>query len=111
MDSPLSKACNLTYDGNGNITEKKTYEYANGTIGSLLTTDRYNYPTPTDSPWHDQLKSYNDIVITYDDSGNPTNYLGKTMTWSGRLLKKVDNTSMSYDINGLRTIKGNRRYY
>lgn len=65
----------------------------------------------TTDAWHDQLKCYNNTVISYVASGNPTNYLGKEMTWQGPLLKTIAGVAMTYDLNGLRTTKGNKRYY
>ena len=38
--------------------------------------------------------------------GNPTSYLGHTLTWEkGRLLKKFDNIEYTYNANGIRTSK------
>ncbi len=45
-------------------------------------------------------------TITYDNIGNPTSYLGATLTWEGRQLtsySKDDNTyNYEYDENGMR---------
>ena len=44
--------------------------------------------------------------ITYDAQGNPTTYLGHTMTWEkGRQLKSFDNNTYTYNANGIRTSK------
>ncbi len=47
--------------------------------------------------------------ITYDAIGNPTNYMGATMTWFGRQMQSYSkgNTSITYkyDSDGLRTQK------
>ena len=63
----------------------------------------------------DQLTSYDGESITYDASGNPTNYLGATLVWEGQRLKsytpKVSSSGhansyvYSYDENGIRTRK------
>ncbi len=37
--------------------------------------------------------------------GNPTSYLGSSLTWEGKQLKTVGSTSYAYDENGLRTQK------
>ena len=45
----------------------------------------YNYTYG--NTWKDQLTSFDGSSIVYDNSGNPTSYLGKTLAWSkGRLL-------------------------
>ena len=79
----------MEYDNYGNITKKngKVYTYGN-------------------SKWKDLLTSYNGQSITYDAQGNPTSYLGHTMTWGkGRQLKKFDNIEYTYNANGIRTSK------
>ena len=49
--------------------------------------------------------------FTYDALGNPTTYNGMPITWQGRKLMSVGDTTMQYDYNGLRTRKGERYYY
>ena len=78
----------MTYDNYGNIVSKngKTYTY--------------------DSTWKDLLISCDGQSITYDAQGNPTSYLGHTLTWErGRQLKSFDNTQYTYNANGIRTSK------
>ena len=63
----------------------------------------------------DQLTSYDGESITYDASGNPTNYLGATLVWEGQRLKsytpkasssgRSNSYVYSYDENGIRTRK------
>ena len=63
----------------------------------------------------DQLTSYDGESITYDASGNPTNYLGATLVWEGQRLKsytpkdassgRANSYVYSYDENGIRTRK------
>ena len=63
----------------------------------------------------DQLTSYDGESITYDASGNPTNYLGATLVWEGQRLKSytpkasssghANSYVYSYDENGIRTRK------
>ena len=47
--------------------------------------------------------------VTYDAIGNPTNYMGATMSWFGRQMMSytADDLSISYkyDSDGLRTEK------
>ena len=79
----------MTYDNYGNILSKngKTYTYG-------------------DSTWKDLLTSYDGQAITYDAQGNPTSYLGHTLTWEkGRQLKSFDNITYTYNANGIRTSK------
>ena len=52
------------------------------------------------------IAGYGDQSITYDAQGNPTSYLGHTLTWEkGRQLKAFDNISYEYNANGIRTAK------
>ena len=79
----------MEYDNYGNITKKngKIYTYGN-------------------SKWKDLLTSYNGQSITYDAQGNPTSYLGHTLTWEkGRQLKSFDGNTYTYNANGIRTSK------
>ena len=79
----------MTYDNYGNIVSKngKTYTYG-------------------DAKWKDLLTKVGDTTITYDAQGNPTSYLGHTLTWEkGRQLKSFDNTQYTYNANGIRTSK------
>ena len=79
----------MTYDAYGNILTKNgvTYGYSN-------------------SAWKDQLISLNNSAITYDLQGNPTTYLGHTLTWEkGRQLKSYDSNTYTYNANGIRTSK------
>ena len=56
--------------------------------------------------WKDLLTSYNGQSITYDAQGNPTSYLGHTLTWEkGRQLKSFDSNTYTYNANGIRTSK------
>ena len=71
----------------------------------LLThsTDTFTYATDT---WEDRLVSYNGQSIDYDDIGNPTTYLGASLTWRGRELanytKGTTSIDYSYDVNSMR---------
>ena len=77
-------------------------------------TVEHNYVYSSD--WKDQLISYDGKAITYDNIGNPLNYMGKTMTWDygRRLMSVLDGSNMlnfAYDLNGNRIAKNNIRYY
>ena len=54
----------MVYDNYGNIVSK------NGTA--------YTYG---DAKWKDLLTSCDSQTVTYDAQGNPTSYLGHTLTW------------------------------
>ena len=88
----------MEYDNYGNIVEKngKAYTYGNAT-------------------WKDLLTSYNGQSITYDAQGNPTSYLGHTLTWEkGRQLKSFDGNAYTYNANGIRngkTVNGVKHTY
>ena len=59
-----------------------------------------------DSTWKDLLTKYGNPTITYDAQGNPTSYLGHTLTWEkGRQLKSFDGNTYTYNANGIRTSK------
>ena len=139
---------NITYDGNGNITEiaesgltnhyryyydslnrlirednpafDKTFRYEYDDYGNIVkkTECDYNLTTGTEksyayaqNSWRDRLTSFNGQTITYDATGNPETYMGKTMEWErGRQMMKceTDNTHYSeydYDMQGVRLKK------
>ena len=92
-----------TYDNWGNLTEKNVYAYTTGDLPATPTqTIPYAY---TNSSWGDQLTSYNNQSILYDAMGNPTSYLGQTLTWEGKQLTSAGTTTYEYDENGLRLNK------
>lgn len=79
----------MTYDGYGNIKSKNGVAYTYG-----------------DAVWKDLLTKVGDQSITYDAQGNPTHYLGHTLTWEkGRQLKSFDGNTYTYNANGIRTGK------
>ena len=99
-----------TYDALGQLlTEKKngtvvnTMEYDN--YGNILSKNGTVYTYGT-SAWKDLLTGFGDQSISYDAQGNPTSYLGHTLTWEkGRQLKSFDNNTYTYNANGIRTSK------
>ena len=79
----------MRYDGYGNIISKNGIQYCYG-----------------DTAWKDLLTCYNGQELIYDAQGNPTTYLGHTLTWEkGRQLKSYDGIGYSYNANGIRTEK------
>ncbi|MDE6766864.1 MAG: hypothetical protein K2J35_01560, partial [Eubacterium sp.] len=112
----LNQTITYTYDGAGNITSKNIYAYTTGEItGNPTQSYSYSY---NDMEWKDLLTSYNGEEITYDAIGNPTSYLGSTLTWKGHQLSNITKgstkASYTYDANGLRTTKtvnGTKTYY
>ena len=99
-----------TYDALGQlIVEKK-----NGAAVNFMSYDNYgNIKTKNgtaytygDSVWKDLLTKVGTQTITYDKQGNPTKYLGHTLTWEkGRQLKFFDKNKYTYNANGIRTSK------
>ena len=91
--------------GSGNIVRKVEYGYTitqteNLTNGIVIP---YVYPF---AKWRDQLLSYSNQNIVYDNMGNPTTYLGKTLQWShGRQLDKFDNFEYMYNAEDIITSK------
>ncbi len=79
----------MTYDNYGNILSKNGKSYVYG-----------------DGVWRDLLTSFDGRSITYDDQGNPTYYMGKSVVWEkGRQLKSFGSASFKYNANGIRTYK------
>ena len=79
----------MVYDNYGNIVKKngKVYTYGN-------------------TVWKDLLTGFDGKTISYDAQGNPTSYLGHTLTWEkGRQLKSFDSNTYTYNANGIRTSK------
>ena len=79
----------MEYDNYGNITKKNGKAYTYG-----------------DTTWKDLLTGFDGKTIEYDAQGNPTSYLGHTLTWEkGRQLKSFDSNTYTYNANGIRTSK------
>ena len=89
------------YDNYGNITAKGVVDES----GEIAPATKISYVYGNDT-WKDLLTSYNGQSITYDAQGNPTSYLGHTLTWEkGRQLKSFDGNTYTYNANGIRTAK------
>ena len=79
----------MEYDNYGNIRAKNGVAYTYG-----------------DSIWKDLLTKVGEQTISYDEQGNPTSYLGHTLSWEkGRQLKSFDGHTYTYNANGIRTSK------
>lgn len=99
---------NFTYDSLGNITKKVQ-------SGAVSKTINYRYGNDGKTSWNNLLTgvdldgngSYSSAeTISYDNIGNPTTYLGASLTWFGRQLKSYGSTvSYTYDADGLRSTK------
>ena len=100
-NKPLNKTYLIAYDNNGNILSKESFSYSLGKREELQTT------VPT--LWlydGDRLISNGNGSNGYD-SGNPTTYQGKSVTWSkGRQMTAFGSTSFAYDGSGKRYQKG-----
>ncbi len=95
------KTTKFEYDNYGNITAKGVVDES----GEIAEASKISYVYGKDT-WKDLLTSYNGEAIEYDAQGNPTSYLGHTLTWEkGRQLKKFDNIEYTYNANGIRTSK------
>ncbi len=90
----------LTERLNGHIINSMTYD----TYGNIISKNGQTYFY--DSTWHDLLTGIEGESIEYDAQGNPTSYLGHTLTWEkGRQLKSFDDNTYTYNANGIRTSK------
>ena len=95
------KTTKFEYDNYGNITAKGVVDET----GEIVEATKISYVYGNDT-WKDLLTSYNGQTITYDAQGNPTSYLGHTLTWEkGRQLKSFDSNTYTYNANGIRTSK------
>lgn len=105
----LNETILYEYDINNNIVAEKHYKYTEDEIPvELIIRNDYQY---LDENWRDLLTSYNGQDITYDEIGNPLQYLnGMKFTWdSGRKLSEIsldeNKINYSYNSSGLRTKK------
>ena len=98
-----------SYDGLGNITSKTEYPYTQGALGTALSTVNYTYSNDGKNGWNKLLTAVGNETVTYDAIGNPTSYLGASLSWFGRKLQSYEkgNTSVTYtyDAGGSRASK------
>lgn len=85
VDDSVDGITTYTYDALGQLLT----ETVNGTVANTMTYDNYGNIvskngvayTYGDEHWHDLLTAYDGQSIVYDKQGNPTSYLGHTLTW------------------------------
>ena len=93
-----------TYDRAGNLVTGGGFE-------NFLASDYSFSYTYGNAQWGDQLTALNGQAVTYDKSGNPLSYRGKTLTWTdNQHLQRYyyDSTlwfQYTYNRNGIRTGK------
>ena len=93
-----------TYDNLGNILNITKYE-----LGTSIIIDEKVYEYEN-SNWEDQLTSFNNESIVYDEIGNPLFMGSKTLEWmNGRELEAISDTNLNveykYNKDGIRTSK------
>ncbi len=101
------------YDAWGNIAMKWVFEGSSTFTpdsANLIKKYDYVYSSSTEGmEWKDLLTEYDGKTITYDEIGNPKNYMGSTMYWEGRTLveqiKDGKTITYSYDSSDMRTSK------
>ena len=72
--------------------------------GNILKKNGVDYTY--DTTWKDKLIKVGTQSIAYDAQGNPTSYLGHTLTWEkGRQLKSYDTNTYKYNKDGIRISK------
>jgi len=109
-DTPVTNTTIYTYDALGQLLT----ETVNGEVVNSMEYDNYGniikkngkVYTYGNAAWKDLLTSYNGQSISYDAQGNPTSYLGHTLTWEkGRQLKSFDSNTYTYNADSIRTSK------
>ena len=107
-----------TYDELGNITSRNEYTTDETTEKEKLSkTVTYGYGNDGKTGWNNLLVSVDKNgngtqdageSITYDEIGNPTTYLGTSLTWNGRQLtsysKNLHYDILEYSVDGLQEI-------
>ena len=103
--------CEYTYDALGQlltevVNKVEVNEMTYDEYGNIKSKNGIAYGYNEDDVWKDKLISYNGKSITYDAQGNPTSYLGHTLTWEkGRQLKSYDTNAYKYNKDGIRISK------
>jgi len=116
-----------SYDSLGNILSVSEYPYSTEALETPSKTVAYTYGKDGKNGWNNLLVGVDSDgdgtlgdteTITYDAIGNPTTYLGSTLSWNARELKgykdETNNISYTYDSDGLRaskTVNGARTIY
>ena len=100
----LNKTTTYSYDNNGNILNKRSYEYTLELLNNSYENVNYIYN-------NDLLIKHNDIVIEYDKLGRPIKIKDKDLSWGmENTLTKYETNTYDYDAFGLRTKKNNIKY-
>ena len=95
-----------TYDSRGNLESEIEYSVVTDENNVKTYTEVYKVEYDYDNVWKDKLVGYGTQSITYDALGNPTSYLGNTVTWTrGRQLASFGNNTYTYNEDGIRTSK------
>ena len=116
-----------SYDSLGNILSVAEYPYTTGTLSDATKTVAYTYGKDGKNGWNNLLVGVDldgdgaladSERISYDAIGNPTTYLGTTLSWDARQLKScndgTNSISYTYDADGLRaskTVNGAKTIY
>lgn len=95
-----------TYDNNGNMTVRTKKDL---TTNNTIVTYNYSY---NNTNWEDQLTSFDNNMLSYDDLGNLISYKNNTFTWKNGIelasfSNSIDNKYITYkyDDKGVRTSK------
>ena len=102
----LNTEINYLYDQSGNLQQKTV---KNLETNELISTFNYTYENTS---WEDQLTSYNNHSITYDNLGNMTSFENNSLSWINgvelaRITNNIENKDVKfqYDENGIRKSK------
>ena len=102
-NSYSNQTVTYVYDENYNIISKTIYPYTTSPTLAGGTTVTYTYNDPE---YKDRLTAYNGENIAYDALGNPTQYRGNNLVWRGRELIGYQGVAFEYNMEGMRTEKG-----
>ena len=78
----LDKTFIYSYNESGDISLVQSYPYTTGDVSGTPTTVDYTYSD-------DRLTNFNGKSVTYNSIGYPTNYDGKTWTWTKGKLTRI----------------------
>lgn len=101
----LNKTITYSYDANGNLVNRTTYDYTREDEILLDSThvDNFYYNVSSNK---DILRKVNDKDVTFDTLGRLTSYDNHTFVWNNEShLINFDNVSYTYNLNGIRTSK------
>ena len=116
-NQPAGKSYRYVYDDCGNLTAKYQINYTTAATSTLSWGNSVANYTYGDANWGDKLTAYNNTTISYDASGNPTNWGDALeLTWNGRQLMNIyyeqwetsyneDVLYFQYNSDGVRVLK------